>query len=392
MKNKIIILLILCLFLCGCGNYRELNQIAIITGIGIDKKDDNYEVSMLIANAGKSETSSKEGESKPTVYSGKGSSLIEATKEVDRKTPKQLYFGHINVVLISEDIAKEGFLNVADWLLRNPESRKKFYLLMTKDKTAKEVLEIVSPLEAFPSQNIGTLMESNEETQAIASSITYSDFINNILTEGLEPVLPSITVAGSSKEGESKANLDKTSPSSYLKLETLAIFKGDKFQDYTNADDSKLINILKNTVKQSVFTINYDKTKVNFNMKNIKSKITIQNNQKFNIKVKGDATLAEINSNTNLNDEKIINNIESKLNNQITKDINNLIKKLQTKYKSDILGLGNMIYKNYPDTWQKIKNNWNDTYFPKAQINIQTDIQLVSTGSLENTIRKEYQK
>ena len=392
MKNKIIILLILCLFLCGCGNYRELNQIAIITGIGIDKKDDNYEVSMLIANAGKSETSSKEGESKPTVYSGKGSSLIEATKEVDRKTPKQLYFGHINVVLISEDIAKEGFLNVADWLLRNPESRKKFYLLMTKDKTAKEVLEIVSPLEAFPSQNIGTLMESNEETQAIASSITYSDFINNILTEGLEPVLPSITVAGSSKEGESKANLDKTSPSSYLKLETLAIFKGDKFQDYTNANDSKLINILKNTVKQSVFTINYDKTKVNFNMKNIKSKITIQNNQKFNIKVKGDATLAEINSNTNLNDEKIINNIESKLNNQITKDINNLIKKLQTKYKSDILGLGNMIYKNYPDTWQKIKNNWNDTYFPKAQINIQTDIQLVSTGSLENTIRKEYQK
>ncbi len=392
MKNKIIILLILCLFLCGCGNYRELNQIAIITGIGIDKKDDNYEVSMLIANAGKSETSSKEGESKPTVYSGKGSSLIEATKEVDRKTPKQLYFGHINVVLISEDIAKEGFLNVADWLLRNPESRKKFYLLMTKDKTAKEVLEIVSPLEAFPSQNIGTLMESNEETQAIASSITYSDFINNILNEGLEPVLPSITVAGSSKEGESKANLDKTSPSSYLKLETLAIFKGDKFQDYTNANDSKLINILKNTVKQSVFTINYDKTKVNFNMKNIKSKITIQNNQKFNIKVKGDATLAEINSNTNLNDEKIINNIESKLNNQITKDINNLIKKLQTKYKSDILGLGNMIYKNYPDTWQKIKNNWNDTYFPKAQINIQTDIQLVSTGSLENTIRKEYQK
>ena len=392
MKNKIIILLILCLFLCGCGNYRELNQIAIITGIGIDKKDDNYEVSMLIANAGKSETSSKEGESKPTVYSGKGSSLIEATKEVDRKTPKQLYFGHINVVLISEDIAKEGFFNVADWLLRNPESRKKFYLLMTKDKTAKEVLEIVSPLEAFPSQNIGTLMESNEETQAIASSITYSDFINNILTEGLEPVLPSITVAGSSKEGESKANLDKTSPSSYLKLETLAIFKGDKFQDYTNANDSKLINILKNTVKQSVFTINYDKTKVNFNMKNIKSKITIQNNQKFNIKIKGDATLAEINSNTNLNDEKIINNIESKLNNQITKDINNLIKKLQTKYKSDILGLGNMIYKNYPDTWQKIKNNWNDTYFPKAQINIQTDIQLVSTGSLENTIRKEYQK
>ena len=131
MKNKIFVLLLLCLCLCGCGNYRELNQIAIITGIGIDKKDGEYEISLLIANAGKSETTPKEGESQPTVYSGKGESLVEATKEVDRKTPKQLYFGHVNVVLISEKIAKEGFLNVADWLLRNPESRKKFYLLMT---------------------------------------------------------------------------------------------------------------------------------------------------------------------------------------------------------------------------------------------------------------------
>ncbi len=389
MKNKIFILLLLCLFLCGCGNYRELNQIAIITGVGIDKKDDEYEVSLLIANAQKSETTSKEGESQPTVYSGKGKSLVEATKEVDRKTPKQLYFGHINVVLISEEIAEEGFLNVADWLLRNPESRKKFYLMMTKDSTAKEVLEIVSPLESFPSQNIATLMGSNEETQAITNSVTYSDFINNILVEGIEPILPSITVIGDDKDGDDKANLDTTNPNSYLKLETIALFKNDKFKGFASENDSKAINILKNTVKQSIFTINYDDSNVNLSTKNISSKIKIKSAKEFDIKVTGDATLSEINSDTNLNKEQTIKNIEKELNKTIKKQINKAIKKMQTKYKSDIFGFGNLIYKNHPDAWKKIKDKWNDVYFPKIKVNIQTDVELVSTGSLENTIRKE---
>lgn len=389
MKNKIFILLLLCLFLCGCGNYRELNQIAIITGVGIDKKDDEYEVSLLIANAQKSETTSKEGESQPTVYSGKGKSLVEATKEVDRKTPKQLYFGHINVVLISEEIAEEGFLNVADWLLRNPESRKKFYLMMTKDSTAKEVLEIVSPLESFPSQNIATLMGSNEETQAITNSVTYSDFINNILVEGIEPILPSITVIGDDKDGDDKANLDTTNPNSYLKLETIALFKNDKFKGFASENDSKAINILKNTVKQSIFTINYNDSNVNLSTKNISSKIKIKSAKEFDIKVTGDATLSEINSDTNLNKEQTIKDIEKELNKTIKKQINKAIKKMQTKYKSDIFGFGNLIYKNHPDAWKKIKDKWNDVYFPKIKVNIQTDVELVSTGSLENTIRKE---
>lgn len=389
MKNKVFVLLLLCLFLCGCGNYRELNQIAIITGVGIDKKDDKYEVSLLIANAGKSETTSKEGESQPTVYSGKGESLVEATKEVDRKTPKQLYFGHINVVLMSEKVAEEGFLNIADWLLRNPESRKKFYLLMTKDASAKEVLEIVSPLEAFPSQNIATLMGSNEETQAITNSVTYSDFINDILTSGTEPILPSITIVGDEEDGNDKSNLDTTNPESYLKLETIALFKNDKFKGFASDDDSKAINILKNTVKQSVFTINYDNSNVNLTTKNISSKIKIKSAKEFDIKVSGDATLAEINSNTDLNSEKTIKEIEKELNKVVKNQINKAIEKMQTKYKSDIFGFGNLIYKNYPNTWKKVKNKWNDVYFPKIKVNVQTDLELVSTGSLENTIRKE---
>ena len=49
MKKLLIIPLIL--LLTGCWNYYELNNLAICTGIAIDKIEDKYEVTYLISNA-----------------------------------------------------------------------------------------------------------------------------------------------------------------------------------------------------------------------------------------------------------------------------------------------------------------------------------------------------
>ena len=389
MKVKIVLLLFICLIITGCGNYRELNQIAIITGIGIDKNKDNYEVSVLIANADKNETSPKEGQSEPTVYSGTGNSLTKALKVIERKTPKQLYFGHINVVLISEDVAKDGFLKVADFLLRNPESRKKFYLILARDSKAKDALEIVSPLDAFPSQNIASLMGTNSQTQSITNSVTYSDFIKAILTPGKEGVLPSIKVKGKEKN---KDNLNEISPNTYLELTSLAIFKDDKLAGFTTNNESAAINILKNTVKQSIFEVNYNNDIVSITTKNVSSKIKIKSPNKFDIKVTGEARIAEINSNTNLNNKKVIKKIENKLNKKIENQITKVIKNIQQKYQSDIFGFGNLVYQNYPKNFKKIENKWNDVYFPKIEVKVKANTELISTGSIENTIRKEKAK
>ena len=226
MKKLILIIttLIISVTLTGCGGYEELNNLSIVTAVAFDKTDDEYELSFLIANSPKAQTSAKEGEAKTTVYTGKGKTIAEASKDIEQIVPKQVYLGHINVVVISEDIAKDGFLKIADWLLRNPQTRKKFYLLQAKDEKAKNILKIVSPLESFPSQSIATLIESNSETKSIATSITFSYFISQILDQGYYPVLPSITLSGSVKEGRNVPPLEPTEPDSYLVLGPLAFY------------------------------------------------------------------------------------------------------------------------------------------------------------------------
>lgn len=171
MKIKIFLLCFICLLFTGCYNYNELNTLAIATGMSINYKEDHYEVSLLIANSKQAQVSSKEGESHSIVYKGKGKTISEALREIDVISPKKIYIGHLSFIVISKSLAENGLLDSLDYLLRDPESIKRFYLIMAKNVEAEEILEIVSPLESFPAQSISTAISFSRESQAVTSTI-----------------------------------------------------------------------------------------------------------------------------------------------------------------------------------------------------------------------------
>ena len=385
----IIITFIIAITLTGCGGYEELNNLSIVTAVAFDKTDDEYELSFLIANSPKAQTSAKEGEAKTTVYTGKGKTIAEASKDIEQIVPKQIYLGHINVVVISEDIAEDGFLKIADWLLRNPQTRKKFYLLQAKDVSAKNILKIVSPLESFPSQSIATLIESNSETKSIATSITYSNFIAQILEKGYDPVLPSITIKGDVKEGSNEKNLETTEPESYLVLGPLAIYKGDKLEGFSNEKESWAINVLKNEAKEVNYNVKYQNQDISIETSSLKSDIKIIDENNIEITISGVGDIYNINNQIDIQNYKEINKIEKVWSKSLKKDLSKVVKKVQSKYKADIFGFGNLIYKNDPKTWEKLEKEWNSKYFPNLNVKIKTNLKISATGSLVKTIKED---
>ena len=380
---------IIAITLTGCGGYEELNNLSIVTAVAFDKTDDEYELSFLIANSPKAQTSAKEGEAKTTVYEGKGKTIAEASKAIEQIVPKKTYLGHINVVIISEDIAKDGFLKIADWLLRNPQTRKKFYLLQAKDEKAKNILKITSPLESFPSQSIATLIESNAETKSIATSITYSNFISQILEKGYDPVLPTITIKGDVKKGSNEKNLETTEPESYLVLGPLAIFKQDKLKGFSTEKESSMINIIKNDAKEINYNVKYQNEDISIESSKLKSKIEIKDEKNVTIKISGLGDIYHINNKIDIQNYKEINKIEKAWSKQLKNDLLKVIKKIQTEYKADIFGFGNQIYKNNPKKWEKLEKNWNNQYFPHLNIKIETSLKINQTGSLVKTIKED---
>ena len=98
---KKIIVFTLLFLLCGCYDYKELNDYSIVTGIAIDKSNDKYEVSVLISNSSKSSTETDSKESNVVVYTGKGTSLYEAFKDIGLISPKEIYIGSFSILIIS---------------------------------------------------------------------------------------------------------------------------------------------------------------------------------------------------------------------------------------------------------------------------------------------------
>lgn len=385
---KKIILLLIGLTLCGCTDYAELNNLSIVTAIAIDKEKDNYKLSVLIANSPKAQTSSKEGEAKTTVYEGKAKTIAEAIKAIEKKSPKQLYFSHINVVIISKEIGKKGFINIADWLMRHPQTRDKFYLMQIDDDKASDVLKIISPLESFPSQSIATLIESSQNAKSTGDTASYSNFVGRVLEPGYEPIMSTIIINGSTKKGSKQENLETAMPNTYLSLGPIAIYKNDKLVDTTTKKETESIQIINNEIKELIYKIKYKNAITNIFSNEIKTKIQIKNENSIEINVTGEGSIYEIDGNVDLKDKKVISNLEKTWNKTMKKDLNNLINNIKTKYKSDIFGFGNMIYRNYPQKWKKIKNKWNDKYLKDLNITIKVNTKITSTGNLTKTLKE----
>jgi len=391
MKIKIFLILSLCFLTSGCWNYNELDDFAIVTGMGIDEYEDGYKVSLVISNSQSTQGSSREGEAQTTVFTGTGNNITEAINEIDIKTPRNLYLGHMAVVVIDENVARKDINIVLEALTRNPESAKKYHITLAKNKKAEEILKTFSPLESFPSQNIANNIVTASTTQSITTESFISDFTMALLRPGVNGVMSSITIEGEASNIDNQDDLKNTEPKAMLKNETIGLFKEYKLVTWTTKEESLGINIVNNKTNRFYITNEIDDENVVVLVDNSKCepKITIKDNKisvVLNIETKGEIT--EVGGKIDLAQPKVI----EKINEETEKNLKYMVYdgiKLAQEYKTDVFGIGNMIYKQDYKYWYKVKNTWHDDYFPEVDFKVKVGVNLTSKGSLENTIKEK---
>lgn len=391
--KKIKILLFLCIpfLLVGCGNYRELNDLAITTGIAFDIKDDQYIVSYMIANSNKAETDSKSSETKITVYEGIGNTISSAYMDLNSKNPKIPYISHLEVVVISEDLAKKGIVEALDFLMRNPESRKEFYIVLSKDVEAGTLLKTLAPLESFPSQNIAELIKSNSDDQSTIIMQKYSDIVTNLLNEGVEVTINGIELDGNKIEGQKQESLEKATPSAAITIDKIGIFKKDKLIGWANHDQTVGINIINNNTGSVLLETTCDDKDMTSSLKEIKTNIKISfegDNPKIKLEIKADGAILEMQCKRNLEEVAVMKEIETEFNQRLKNIVDETLDMAQKQYKTDIFGFGNYIYKYNFKKWNVIKDKWDDELFPNITIETDVHINLNNKGSLEQSLKE----
>ena len=375
-----LITLLIIFLTSGCYNYKEINQMAITSSIGIDKDEtkNEYIVSAQIMNSKESEDSE---DSQITVYSRKGKTIHEALRDLTLKSPRRLYGNHLSKIVLSEEVASEGIQNILDIFNRVTEVRNEVVITIVKDDKASDVLKVLTSTETIPAEYVKLSLKSADNNSGLTYTTKLDEFVSLYLKKGIDPTVPVLKIDKKSKKGKTVDNITTTDPISKIVIDSLAVTNEGKFEAFLKKDEIIGYNYLRNQIQKMVIPVKCDDknyASVSVQSNKTKSKIKKENNKytvTFYINV--NAIITEYNCSKKLTKTKTLESLEKGSEKKIKSYIKKAINK-QKNTKGKFLGIERLIYLDYP----KYKN---EDYNIKYNVNVN----IVRKGEISNSIKGE---
>lgn len=359
---KIATLIVLSLLLLsGCWNRTEINDIAIVTAVGLDLlEDDKMRLSLQIAvpaQLGQATGPTQSGGKSTFIVSELGGTISEAFRHLQEKLPRRIFFSHSRVLIIGEDLARNGVTHILDFYARYQEPRMHSSIIVTKGK-AVDILKQEPTLENVSAEEANELIK-----RKVGLMISIRDFLDMLLTEGVEPVAPQFVLEPLEVKSDSQT-IEKQA------INGAAVFKGDKLVGWMDDGETRGILWLRNEMKKGVITVNIGEErgggKISTNIIRSESDIVPElkdGKVTITINTRAEMNVLENASEVNLGDPENIDKLEKEIEKEIKDRMRMTLDKAQGELGSDIFGFGEALYKKYPKEWNNTyKEKWDDEF------------------------------
>ena len=202
---------------------------------------------------------------------------------------------------------------------------------------------------------------------------------------------PSISIQGEGDKSDNIDDLKETEPKAMIKTRSIGLFKDYKLVSWTTEEESQGINMINNFIGRIFLTNKYsDNDNMVVLIDNIKCKpnMILKDKPSLILEIEAEGAIIETNMKINLENPQVIQEINNKTKESIKKIIYKGIN-VAKENKTDVFGFGNMLYKKDPKYWYKLKNEWDDKYFPNLEIKTKITVNIKSKGSLETTTKEK---
>jgi spore germination protein KC len=399
MKRKrfwMICLFIGTILLSGCWSRKELTDIAIVTGMGIDLSEEGqYQVSFQIVNPGSANPVQQGagGQATPiTTFSSSGGTIMEAIRQTSRKLPRRLFFSHTRIIVISEDVAKEGIKEILDIFERDPEFRLTTTMLLAREQEAKAILSIVTPLERVSSDYILKEVESSQNVLGETLNVEVSEVIQSLTSDGKEVVISGVKIIGNPEEGRKLSNNESTQPKVQVVTIGIGAFEEGKLKGWFEGKEARGVLWVLNKVKITPVHLKCKDDKeaivVDVIRSNTKLSASVKNDSpKISIEIRAEGNIAEVDCPVDLTKPAEIEKLEKQLEKEIKDEVEDSVQKAQEE-QVDIFGFGEAVNRANPKAWKSMKNEW-EGRFAELDVNVKVDAYIRRTGLRSNPLLKE---
>ncbi|MCP1311605.1 Ger(x)C family spore germination protein [Paenibacillus tyrfis] len=366
-KKTNLLLTISLLTLTGCWDRKEINDIAVVMAIGIDKSPKGYIVSAQIpipeaaGKIGGNDTGTG-GKQSFFIESSMGRSIKEAFENMQNRTARRFLFSHQRILIIGEELAKSGVSKVLDFINRNGESRLSAYILVAKGKSL-DILKTSAPLDHMS-------YEAIRQITKMGMRRTTSEFLNEIYQVGKDPIIPLVEVI-------KIQNIAKP------EIKKMAVFKEDKMRFVSNQKQTLGIYWLTNRIKRKSITFPVQENEeITVEILDQKKKINAMirtDMPEFNVNIEVRGVIRENKSSLDIENLEVFHQVEARLGEEIKSQVTAILEET-TSRQIDSFGFGNYLYRKENIKWETLwKDKW-EKILPEIKANIHVNVVIQSTG------------
>ncbi len=379
-KKMYLVILLICVstIVSGCWDKVEIDERAFITAIGydkykgptpegaedIEKETEEKPLNRYVRTSIYPNVSliAEKGEGEPFfVYSTTSISWADGRAEVALRDNKNYYAYHLKAMIFSEEVAKDEtlFREMFDTFQRSVFLNNKLHFFVTPGK-AQDILMT----DTGKNMDVGLYIEELMDKEVSPTRTAKSDLGSIVidLNESNAALAPRIL--------KSKDE---------LKVSGSAVLKDNKFIGTLGELETRDALILKGEAQNVDYTIKVDGKFIVIGQTDLESKMKAYEDKdekirvRFAIKAEGDIIQHYFDTPNEPYDAKYIEAVNKKSSELISRDLRNLFKKVQKDFGADIFKVGEYLRKFEPDTWEKVKDEWEEIY-PK--IDVEVDFQM----------------
>jgi spore germination protein KC len=386
-----LILVILVLPLSGCWGKREVESLGFVFGIGIDKgsKPGSYLVTFQIGSPKKAgETGSS---TQDYTISAEGFSMREATDKIYNTISKQPFVGTTKVIVLGDDVAREGINSVLDYIQRYYQFRRTTYLLLAEGM-AKDLLNIKLRTGKLVSLS---LMDDIEKDDWLSNfpRVRIGHYLTELGNEQSAEVIPLAHGVTPGREGIEYESKDGEEPQE-VHISGMGVLNNDgQLTAVLSDEETKGFMWLRGEVKYRFLSARIGSEQDNFwisaRVTKAKTKWKLENSEgklgiHYNIKIISDLDEINVEHQQRSPEEyiKVVKDNSTALNDKIKAECDAALQK-SYELGMDFLGIGRRIEEHNPKYWKQIKDQWQQV-LPSVPVTVSVENKVESGGSSFN--------
>ncbi|WP_062356864.1 Ger(x)C family spore germination protein [Bacillus kwashiorkori] len=349
--------------LAGCG-FKDIDKRIFIMGIGIDVTDDEknpYKVTLKLAVP---TGSLKESGANYTYISKHGNSLAETIQYLKTHSDKELDFGHLRTIILSEKVVKRNIEEVLDFFRRRRDIQMISYIAVGQP-SAEKIIKTEPKSEMAGSMSLINFFSDNAVESSYIVQTHLFDFVRRMKESGYDPIMPII-------------KMDENDDG--LVVNQSIIINGKNNFITLSEEQTKYYNILSKGTKKLNVTVTQEDLTFTMYIDTINSKFKIITNKgKPYINVNVDVIGIIEETNQKLQDEKL-EEYSKIVKKEMEKQVSSLLKYFQEN-KADPLGFG-LRYKATRLHTYNTEQKWKELY-PEIDFKVHINPKIKSTGTVE---------